>query len=96
MLDWWAAQEAIETIRHKWIFLVLAQLTDGSKGYNELARRTGLDNKTLTRALRYLEANGLLAKQAVGDGPHTNYSLTPQAHCLIVLLEELANWWRRR
>lgn len=61
----------------KWAFVILCELRGGSRRFNELNRAIGISTKTLSDALKSLEANGAIQRTVIPTGPITvAYSLT--------------------
>ena len=63
--------------------------------YNELRRRvTGITPIMLTRCLRELESDGIIARKQCGTVPPltVEYSLTPRGESLIPALRSLYQW----
>lgn len=96
VIDWGAARAAVEVISGKWTLAVLSKLAEGTKGFNELAAATGMENKALERTLRNLEGAHLVVRQVwtTRSRLRARYCLTPQARSLMVPLDQLARWWR--
>jgi DNA-binding HxlR family transcriptional regulator len=90
-MDWCAAQEALRLLSAKWNLLVLAELENGPRRFNELLRATHLDGKQLTRTLHYLEGFGLVDRKAQTTPVRVHYRLTPRAHRLFMSLGALAD-----
>lgn len=65
-----------------------------STRYNELKRRiSGITNTMLTKSLRELEADGLVARHSMETiPPHVEYSLTQVGQDLLPALNELYRW----
>ncbi|MCH0538571.1 helix-turn-helix transcriptional regulator [Streptomyces sp. MUM 203J] len=89
---------AIAVIDGKWKTLLLWLLESGPHRPGELRRRApGLSEKVLTQALREMEADGLVHREAYDELPlKTVYSLTPFGRDLAEALEPLAAWGHRR
>lgn len=83
---------------HKWKIPILWRLreTNGAPlRYNELRRRvTGITPIMLTRCLKELERDGIIARTQRGTIPPTvvEYSLTDKGKSLIPALEALYHW----
>lgn len=60
----------------------------GEKSFNELKRMTSINAVTLTRKLRSLEENGLIAKRS--SGKEILYSLTTKAHELKPIIDDIS------
>lgn len=81
-------------ISGKWKGLALYHLADGQKRFNELKRLCGsVTQRTLTKQLRELEADGLISRtvHAVVP-PRVDYALTPRGDALVPVLAALRQW----
>jgi DNA-binding HxlR family transcriptional regulator len=87
-------QQTIALIGDKWKILVLCTLRDGTKRFGELQRALdGITPKVLTRQLRDLERDGLIARQIFPQvPPRVDYSLTPLGLSLMPILNQLHEW----
>ena len=87
-------QRTIALIGDKWKILVLCTLADGTKRFGELQRAMeGITPKVLTRQLRDLERDGLVARQVYPQvPPRVDYSLTPLGESLMPILGQLHDW----
>ena len=87
-------QQTIALIGDKWKILVLCTLRDGTKRFGELQRSLdGITPKVLTRQLRDLERDGLIARQIFPQvPPRVDYSLTPLGLSLMPILNQLHEW----
>jgi DNA-binding HxlR family transcriptional regulator len=84
--------EAVEEIGSEWRLIVLNDLLDGEKRFNELKRSTEASSRTLSRVLDDLE-NGGLVDRRVEDRPiATYYSLTEAGRQLCPVFQELEAW----
>ena len=74
-------QQVLGRLGDKWVALVLTALADGSRRHSELARSVpGARQKMLTRTLRGLERDGLVARSVTPAVPvRVDYALTPSA-----------------
>ena len=84
----------VEQLAHKWALLVVAALQPGPKRYSELrAVLADVAPQVLTRSLRDLERNGLIARQVFAEvPPRVVYSLTDLGATLCRPLEALIAW----
>ena len=87
-------QRTIALIGDKWKILVLCTLAPGTKRFGELQRAMeGITPKVLTRQLRDLERDGLVARQVFPQvPPRVDYSLTPLGESLMPILGQLHDW----
>lgn len=65
-------------ISNKWKVLVLRDLFEGTKRYNELTRSVvGISAKVLTQNLRDLESDGIISRKVYPEvPPRVEYSIT--------------------
>ncbi|MGI9410746.1 MAG: winged helix-turn-helix transcriptional regulator [Hyphomicrobiaceae bacterium] len=87
-------EAALERIGGKWKGVALYHLLEGSKRYNELKRDVGnVTQRMLTKQLRELEADGLVARKVFPVvPPHVEYSLTERGKTLEPILLALRDW----
>ena len=85
--------ESMEQIGSKWRLVVLHDLTDGEKRFNELKRSTEASSRTLSRVLDDLQEAGLVNRRLEEDAPvATYYSLTDKGSALCPVFSEIENW----
>ncbi|PSP55284.1 transcriptional regulator [Halobacteriales archaeon QS_1_67_19] len=84
--------EAIDQIGSKWRLVVLHDLHDGEKRFNELERSTGASSRTLSRVLDDLEDAGLVNRRVEDKPIATYYSLTDKSEALCPVFDELDAW----
>ncbi|MEL6316555.1 MAG: helix-turn-helix domain-containing protein [Pseudomonadota bacterium] len=87
-------EAALEQIAGKWKGLALFHLADGPKRFNELKRLAGsVTQRTLTKQLRELEADGLISRTVYAVvPPKVVYALTPKGAALTPVLMALRDW----
>lgn len=90
---------AIELIGKRWTGAIVFALTDGPLRFGELAKAVpGLSDRLLSRRLRELEREALVARQVEAGSPvRVTYSLTEAGAELRPALVELKDWagrWR--
>jgi len=84
---------AIKSIVTESRLLVVRHLFAGPKGFNELLRVSGINSKTLSATLKFLEEYGIVDRKIVSTRPFlVQYSLTPAGLELRSALEALGNW----
>ena len=84
--------EAVQEIGSQWRLVVLHDLAEGEKRFNELKRSTGANARTLSRVLDDLEAAGLV-KRRVEERPIASYySLTDGGTALCPVFDALEQW----
>jgi DNA-binding HxlR family transcriptional regulator len=84
--------EAVNAIGSEWRLVVLHDLVDDEKRFNELKRSTDASSRTLSRVLDDLEEAGLVNRRVEEKPIATYYSLTDQGQSLCPVFEELGNW----
>ena len=87
-------ETTLAVVGGRWKVLILQQLFDGVKRFNELHRAlSGITHKTLTQQLREMEADGVIARKVFAQiPPKVEYSLTPLGKTLKPLLAAMHKW----
>jgi DNA-binding HxlR family transcriptional regulator len=84
---------AIKAVVTESRLLVVRHLFSGPKGFNELLRVSGINSKTLSATLKFLEGYGIVDRKIVSTRPFlVQYSLTPAGLDLRLALEAFGNW----
>jgi len=87
---------AIKAIVTESRLIVVRHLFTGPKRFNELLRESGINSKTLSGTLKFLEQMGVVNREILNTRPFTvQYSLSPSGLELKPVLEELGNWGHR-
>jgi DNA-binding HxlR family transcriptional regulator len=85
--------DSLTQLGSRWRLVVLHDLQDGEKRFNELKRSTGASSRTLSRVLDDLGEMGFVARRLEEDAPvATYYSLTPKGRSLCPVFEEIEQW----
>ncbi|SDQ14554.1 winged helix-turn-helix transcriptional regulator [Halopelagius longus] len=85
--------ESLEQIGSQWRLIVLHDLQDGEKRFNELKRSTDASSRTLSRVLDDLQELGFVNRRLEEDAPvATFYSLTPKGRSLCPVFDEIEAW----
>jgi len=85
--------EAMEELGSKWRLVVLNDLQDGEKRFNQLKRSTGASARTLSRVLDDLEDLEYVNRRLEEESPvATYYSLTEKGESLCPVFEEIDAW----
>jgi DNA-binding HxlR family transcriptional regulator len=85
--------ESVQEIGSEWRLVVLHDLQDGEKRFNELKRSTDASSRTLSRVLDDLADHDLVERRVESDAPiATYYSLTEKGGALCPVFDELENW----
>ncbi len=84
---------SIQQIGSEWRLVVLHDLQDGEKRFNELKRSTGASARTLSRVLDDLRERGFVARRMEEAAPvATYYSLTEKGASLCPVFDEIEAW----
>lgn len=89
--------EAIQILGTKWSFLVICELTQGPRRFNQLLRNLSVVKpQSLTNTLRKLEERGIIKRKVYATIPVTvEYSLTEKGFDFQNILTELDKWATR-
>lgn len=87
-------ETTLQLIGNKWKVLILRDLMEGTKRFNELMRSvSGITQKVLTSNLRAMEEDGLLLRKVYPEvPPHVEYSLTETGLSLKPILDSMFAW----
>ena len=87
---------AASLLEPRWTMLVLCEMWSGSTRFNEIQRGVpGMSPGLLSKRLKEMEANGLVARRGGGAGSHAEYFTTPLADELEPLIRGLGEWAHR-
>lgn len=87
--------DAVEQIGSQWRLVVLHDLTEGEKRFNELKRSTGASSRTLSRVVDDLQEMGFVDRRLEEDAPvATYYSLTEKGESLCPVFDAIGDWAR--
>ncbi len=83
-----------ELVGDMWTLLIVRDLMGGPRRFSELmASLAGISPKTLSRRLKYLEAQGLVHRQVYPEiPPRVEYTLTPKGEALLPLIESMRQY----
>ncbi|WP_336216603.1 winged helix-turn-helix transcriptional regulator [Nonomuraea sp. LPB2021202275-12-8] len=87
-------RDVLERIGDKWSVVVICQLSDTTRRFNELSRMSEpITKRMLSATLRGLERDGLVTR-TVHDTkpPRVDYALTPRGFSLLEVVRALAGW----
>ena len=85
--------ESLEQIGSQWRLIVLHDLQEGEKRFNELKRSTGANSRTLSRVLDDLTDLGFVERRLEEDAPvATYYSLSQKGRSLCPVFDEIEEW----
>lgn len=85
--------DALEQLGSQWRLVVLNDLQDGEKRFNELKRSTAASSRTLSRVLDDLQEMDFVNRRFEEDTPvATYYSLTAKGNSLCPMFDEIELW----
>lgn len=89
-----AVETTLQVIGGRWKVLILRELLDGVKRFNQLHRALhGITQKMLTQQLREMEMDGIVSRQVyLQVPPKVEYSLTETGKTLQPILEAMHHW----
>lgn len=77
----------------KWSVLILEELCEEPRRFNQLRALVPVTQKTLTATLRRLERNGIVERIVLNDRPvAVEYRITPLGKTLREPIEAILNW----
>jgi len=94
-----AVREILDRIGDKWSVLVIANLGEGKRRFNDLKRGIdGISQRMLTLTVRGLERDGLITRTIHPTiPPRVDYELTRLGRTLLEPVSVLATWaWQHR
>ena len=88
-----AVVDSLDQIGSQWRLVVLHDLQDGEKRFNELKRSTDASSRTLSRVLDDLQDVALVSRRIEEDAPiATYYRLTEKGEALCPVFDEIEAW----
>ena len=89
-----AMKDALEILSGKWKLPILMALSDGPKGFRQIARNVpDITDKMLSKELKDLEVNLLIGRTVIGSfPPKVEYKITEHSKTLQHVMSELAAW----
>lgn len=90
-------EAALEQVSGKWKGVIVYHLLDATLRFNELRRQIGaVSQRTLTKALRELEADGVVSRTVHPVvPPRVDYALTDKGRALEGAIVALGDWGQR-
>ncbi|QDU89758.1 putative HTH-type transcriptional regulator YybR [Pirellulimonas nuda] len=87
-------ETTLRVIGGRWKVLIIHFLLTGTMRFGELTRSLGgISARTLSKQLRELEADGVVARKDFGEiPPKVEYSLTPLGKTLEPVLRSMEAW----
>jgi DNA-binding HxlR family transcriptional regulator len=92
-----AVSEVLSRVGDKWTILVVGELGDGPKRFNEIRRALGsISQRMLTLTLRGLERDGLVTRTVFPTvPPRVDYELTKLGRSLLEPVSGIGLWARQ-
>jgi DNA-binding HxlR family transcriptional regulator len=89
-----AIVNTLKLIGNKWVIVIIARLTEGTKRFGELSREIPeISSKMLTQQLRKMEQDKLINRKVYAQvPPKVEYSLTPKGESLKPILLSVIEW----
>lgn len=89
-----AVAPVLQRVGDKWSILVVMNLAEGSRRFNEIKREVeGISQRMLTLTLRGLERDGLVTRTVFPTiPPRVDYALTDLGHSLRQPVSALGQW----
>ena len=86
--------QVLSRVGDKWTVMVINELGDGPRRFNELKRRIdGVSQRMLTLTLKNLVRDGLVSRTATATvPPRVDYELTPLGRGLLEPVRALGEW----
>jgi DNA-binding HxlR family transcriptional regulator len=85
--------KTIDEIGSQWRLVVLHELQDGERRFNELKRQTDASARTLSRVLDDLQEMGFVDRRLEEDAPVASYyRLTEKGESLCPVFDALESW----
>lgn len=80
-------------LQGKWAILVLHELSQGTRRFNELERELQITHATLSSQLKYLEREGIVSRTVYPEvPPRVEYSLTEIGQRFTPVLASIRDW----
>ena len=84
---------AQKLLQGKWAILILHDLNEGTKRFNELERDIQITHATLSSQLKYMEKEGLVHRTVYPEvPPRVEYSLTAMGRRFAPVLDSIQVW----
>jgi DNA-binding HxlR family transcriptional regulator len=86
-------QGVMNIFGNKWSFIILDDLHQGPKRFNQIRKDLGISTKALTDTLKHLEAHGIVNRNVIPTVPITvEYSLTNKGNSFDAVLDAMKGW----
>jgi DNA-binding HxlR family transcriptional regulator len=93
---WCPVEATLHVISGKWKPMILLQLKDGPRRFNELRRLLPhVTQRMMTLQLKALERDGIITRRDFNENPpHVEYSFSSRGLTLGPILESMEDWGR--
>lgn len=89
-------KKIMEIFGGKWAFLIMGELHDEPKRFNQINRSIGCSTKSLSDTLKSLEANGIIVRKVYPTSPVViEYSLTEKGRDFEKVFFEMREWGKK-
>ena len=86
-------EEAFQLLGKRWTGLILNQLMDGPRRFNELESEIKISGKVLSERLKELEKLNIIDRKVYPEIPvRIEYGLTKKGYSLKPIMEEISKW----
>ncbi|TNF07921.1 MAG: transcriptional regulator [Bacillota bacterium] len=86
-------EEAFQLLGKRWTGLILNQLMNGPKRFNELESEIKISGKVLSERLKELEKLQIIDRKVYPEIPvRIEYGLTKKGYSLKPIMEEISKW----
>lgn len=86
-------QGVMNIFGNKWSFIILDDLHQGPKRFNQIRKDLGISTKALTDTLKHLETYGIVNRNVIPTVPITvEYSLTDKGNSFDSVLDAMKDW----
>jgi len=86
-------EEAFQLLGKRWTGLIIFQLMNGPKRFNELESEIKVSGKVLSERLKELEKIKLIQRIVFPETPvRIEYSLTQKGYSLKPMMDEISKW----
>ncbi len=88
-----SVKQIMDIFGGKWSFIIIGELHAGPKRFNEMSRDLGISTKSLSDALKSLEANGVVTRTVHPTAPITvEYTLTEKGRDFEQVFFAMSKW----
>jgi DNA-binding HxlR family transcriptional regulator len=86
-------EEAFQLLGKRWTGLILNQLMNGPKRFNEIESEIKISGKVLSERLKELEKLNIIDRHVYPETPvRIEYELTKKGYSLKPIMEEISKW----